>query len=296
MPWLSLVVEVEGVAADPLAEALLAHGASSASIEDALAGALAEQPVFDESGANLGGAWVRARIRALLPAEIDAAELLRDAAADAGLLAPPAFALETVADRDWVRHAQSQFEPIRISKRLWVVPSWQAAPDPGAMRIVLDPGMAFGTGSHPTTRACLRWLEQRIFAGARVLDYGCGSGILAIAAATLGAAEVVGVDIDPDAIATAGDNAARNGVAARFLHPDKLLDFCADLVVANILANPLKVLAPVLAARCRPGGRIVLAGILAPQADGVAIAYTPWFEIAVAELDEGWIALEGCRR
>jgi ribosomal protein L11 methyltransferase len=293
--WRSLVVEIDAAAAEPLSEALLARGAAATSVEDAAAGTSAERPVFDEPGATRA-LWARARLRVLVPAGLDPAALLHGAAADAGLRAPSAFAVEPVADEDWVRKTQSQFEPIRISPRLWIVPSWHAAPDPAAINLVLDPGRAFGTGSHPTTRACLRWLEQRVFRGARVLDYGCGSGILTIAAAKLGAGEAVGVDIDPGALAAARDNAAVNRAPARFLDPHAPLDFSADLVVANILANPLAVLAPLLARHCRPGGRIALAGILEAQGDRVAAAYAPWFEVAPFSRDEGWVALEGTRR
>jgi len=293
--WLSLVAEVDAAAAEPLADALLARGAASVAIEDAAAGTPAEEAVF-ESTATSGVRWMRARLRALLPEGSDAPALLRAAAAEIGLASQPAFALEPVAADDWVRHAQSQFEPIRISARIWVVPSWHAPPEPEAINLLLDPGLAFGTGSHPTTRACLRWLEQRVAPGARVLDYGCGSGILAIAAAKLGAGETLGVDIDPDALAAARENAVRNRVAVRFLDPGLPLAFAADLVVANILANPLKLLAPLLAARCRRAGRIAVAGILESQAADVAAAYAPWFEMAEWDREEGWIALEGMRR
>ena len=295
MRWLSLVAEVDAAAAEPLADALLARGAASVAIEDAAAGTPAEEPVFEPNAAS-GVRWMRARLCALLPAGIDAAALLRIAAAQIGLPSPPANALEPVAAEDWVRHAQSQFEPIRISARIWVVPSWHAPPDPAAINLLLDPGLAFGTGSHPTTRACLRWLEQRVAPSARVLDYGCGSGILAIAAAKLGAGETLGVDIDPDALVAARENAVRNRVAVRFLDSGLPLAFAADLVVANILANPLKLLAPLLAAHCRRAGCIALAGILESQAEDVAAAYAPWFEITEWDREEGWIALEGMRR
>ncbi len=295
MSWRSLVVEVDAAAAGPLSDALLAGGAAAASAEDAAAGTRAEQPVFDEPGAS-GPLWARVRLRVLVPDDVDPAALLRDAAAAAGLPAPTALALEPVADEDWVRRVQSQFEPIRISARLWIVPSWHAPPDPAAIHLVLDPGRAFGTGNHPTTGACLRWLERRVFPGARVLDYGCGSGILTVAAAKLGAGAAVGVDIDPEALAAARENAARNRVRARFLDAHAPLDFSADLVVANILATPLEVLAPLLARHCRSGGRIALAGLLDGQADRVAGAYAPWFEIAPFDRDAGWTALEGTRR
>jgi ribosomal protein L11 methyltransferase len=296
MAWRALVIEVDAAAADALSDALLAHGAASATVEDALAGTPDEQPVFDEPNAGSAGAWARARIRALVAADADVDEVLAAAASDAGLGAAPRFAVEEVGDTDWVRASQAQFAPIRISERLWIVPSWHAAPDPGALNIRLDPGLAFGTGSHPTTRLCLRWLEQHVRPDSSVLDYGCGSGILAIAALKLGARAAVGVDVDPAAVATARENAARNEVAARFVGSDVALAHPADLVVANILANPLIVLAPVLAAHCRPGGRIALAGILAPQADAVAAVYAQWFAMAHFAADDGWVCLEGVRR
>jgi ribosomal protein L11 methyltransferase len=296
MAWRALVIEVDAAAADALSDALLAHGAASATVEDALAGTPDEQPVFDEPNAGSAGAWTRARIRALVAADADAEEVLAAAAADAGLDAAPRFDVEVVGDTDWVRASQAQFAPIRISARLWIVPSWHAAPNPGALNIRLDPGLAFGTGSHPTTRLCLRWLERHVEPDSRVLDYGCGSGILAIAALKLGARAAVGVDVDPAAVAAARENAARNEVAARFVGSDVALALPVDLVVANILANPLIVLAPVLAVHCQPGGRIALAGILAPQADAVAAAYAQWFAMAHFAADDSWVCLEGVRR
>ena len=280
--------------ADALSDALLARGATAVDLQDALAGTPDERPVFDEPGAASGG-WQRMRVRALVPGGTEVAPLLAAAAADAGLAAAPDHVIEPVGDTDWVRRTQAQFAPIRVSPRLWIVPSWHAAPDPRAVNIHLDPGLAFGTGSHSTTKACLRWLERRVVPGVRVLDYGCGSGILAIAAMMLGARDALGVDIDPEAVAAARANAARNAAAARFLDSHAPLDFVADLVVANILANPLRVLAPVLAAHCRPGGGIALAGILAAQAPAVAEAYAPWFAVAPFDADEGWITLEGTR-
>jgi ribosomal protein L11 methyltransferase len=252
--------------------------------------------VFDEPGAAAAGGWRRTRIRALVPAGIEVAPLLAAAAADAGLAAVPVYVVEAVGDADWVRRTQAQFAPIQISPRLWIVPSWHAAPDPHAINIRVDPGLAFGTGSHPTTKACLRWLERHVVRGARVLDYGCGSGILAVAAMKLGAGDALGVDIDPEAVAAARANAERNDAAARFLDSHAPFDFAADLVVANILAKPLQVLAPVLAAHCRPGGRIALAGILAAQARPVADAHAAAFTMRTFDEDDGWITLEGIRR
>lgn len=295
MAWRALVVEVHAADADALSGALLEQGAASVSVEDAAAGTPGERPVFDEPG-GAPGAWTTARIRALLAADRDPATLLRAAAAAAGLSDTPRHAVETVPETDWVRASQAQFEPIQVSERLWIVPSWHSAPDPHAINIALDPGLAFGTGSHPTTRACLRWLERTVRSGTSVLDYGCGSGILAIAACKLGAGAAVGVDVDPAAVRAARANAASNGVAARFFGGETPLELIADLVVANILANPLKLLAPVLAAHCRANGRIVLAGILSPQGGDVAAAYAQWFDMAPFESEDGWVALEGVRR
>jgi len=294
--WRALIVEVDAAVADALGDALLAHGAAAATVEDALAGSPDERPVFDEPGAGAAAAWRRARLRALVAADADPTRILAAAARDAGLPAPPRCAVEEVGDTDWVRASQDQFAPLRISARLWVVPSWHAAPDPAALNLRLDPGLAFGTGSHPTTRLCLRWLEDRVRPGATVLDYGCGSGILAIAALLLGARAATGVDVDPAALAAARANAARNAVPARFVETDFPLPADADLVVANILANPLIVLAPALAAHCRPGGRIALAGILAPQAEAVVAAYAEWCALAPFGEEEGWVCLEGVRR
>jgi ribosomal protein L11 methyltransferase len=295
VPWRALVVEVEAGRAEALADALLARGAASVAIEDADAGTAAEQAVFDEPGAA-AGAWRRARLRALVDPALEAGDLLRAAAAAAALARVPPHALETVDDTDWVRASQAEFAPIRVTERLWVVPTWHAAPDPAALNIVLDPGLAFGTGSHPTTRLCLRWLERHVTPGLSVLDYGTGSGILAIAACKLGAGTVVGVDIDPAAVGAARANAALNRVGAQFREAAMPVPLVADLVVANILANPLALLAPALAAHTRPGGRIALAGLLEPQGAAVAAAYAPWFDLAVFGAEDGWIALEGVRR
>jgi ribosomal protein L11 methyltransferase len=296
VPQLAVIVELAEADADAFGDALLAAGALAVSVEDADAGTAAERPLFGEPGAAPEGGWTRNVLRALVAADADADAILAEAAAAMGWAAPPARRIEAVPDEDWVRATQSQFEPIRVSERLWIVPTWHAAPDPAALNIALDPGLAFGTGSHPTTRLCLRWLEARVAGGESVLDYGCGSGILAIAAAKLGAADVVGIDIDPEAVRAARANAAANAARARFAGTDETLPPPADLVVANILASPLKLLAPLLAAQTRRGGRLVLAGLLDAQSDDVAAAYAPWFDMAVFDRAEGWTALEGVRR
>src|SRR6195256_4006227 len=261
----ALVLEVKGEEVDSLSDALLDAGALSVSCENARAETAAQVPHFDGSGESVS--WPRVKLTALCKVQAEPEQLLLLACNLAGI-AVPIHKLRSVPDEDWVAKSREQFGPIRVSAHLWIVPTWRAPPDPDALNLVLDPGLAFGNGAHPSTRLCLQWLERSIAGGETVLDYGCGSGILTIAALKLGARRAVGVDIDPGAVATAGDNARRNGVAGEFLGVVAPLTFIADVVIANILANPLMVLAPVLASRCRQGGRIALSGILSEQAGG----------------------------
>jgi ribosomal protein L11 methyltransferase len=298
MPLTSLVLELESGDAMALSDALLEAGALSVSAEDAQAGTPAEVPLYDEFGSELPetASWPLMRLRVLVDAATRPAELLASAASACGMTAVPDHVIETVDDAEWVRRTQAQFAPIEISPRLWIVPTWHQPPKPDAINIELDPGIAFGTGSHPTTKLCLRWLDTHVCAGDSVLDYGCGSGILAIAAARLGAGRIVGVDIDPAAVEAARENARRNGVSGDFFDAGTTLVLQADLVVANILSNPLKVLAPMLALHARPGGRIALSGVLAPQAGEVTAAYAPWFDFEAGAEEEGWVCLSGTRR
>ncbi len=296
MSWQSLRIRVDSKAAEPLSDALLEAGALSVSLEDADAGTVDETPLFgepDHPGAEL---WPHSIAVALLEETADAAALLAQAAARAGIAVPVEWIVDAVAEQDWVRLTQSQFDPIPISSRLWIVPTWHEAPDGRAINLKLDPGLAFGTGSHPTTRLCLRWLDEHIAGGEAVLDYGCGSGILAIAAARLGAARVDGVDIDAQAVMSARDNASLNGVAAWFGLPGELAPGEYDVLVANILTNPLKGLAPLLTGRVRRGGRLVLSGILVEQAEDVMAVYRPAFDFDPPASDEGWVRLSGTRR
>jgi ribosomal protein L11 methyltransferase len=281
--------------AEELSDALLALGAQSVSVEDAGAGTPEETPLYGEPGMRIATAWPQSLINALCGQDTDPARLIAGACAQIGLAQTPDFHLEPVAEQDWVRRSQSQFEPIRISGKLWIVPTWARAPDPDALNLVLDPGLAFGTGSHPSTKLCLQWLERTIRGGERVLDYGCGSGILAIAALRLGAGTAFGVDVDPLALPAARANAERNAVDARFFNTETAPDFQADLVLANILANPLILLAPVLARYAGRDGRIALSGILEAQAEEVMAAYAPWFAMHIGDRDAGWVLLEGLR-
>ena len=280
--------------AERWADALLEAGASSVDGTDANAGTPAETALYGEPGAMGATHWPVWRLTALFDAATNAEHALAQAAA---LLREPlpAYSIATIEGGDWVRKTQAQFAPIRVTDRLWIVPSWCAPADRAAINITLDPGLAFGTGGHPSTLLCLRWLAENLRPGASVLDYGCGSGILAIAAAKLGAARVTGIDIDPQAVATSRENAAANGVAAEFGLPDELPAMAVDVAVANILANPLEVLAPLLAGRVGVGGHVVLSGILGAQAGAVVAAYERWFNIELWGTADGWAALAGVR-
>jgi ribosomal protein L11 methyltransferase len=276
-------------------DALLEAGALSVDAADPREGAPDETPVFAEPADAEPAWWPITRLTALCDAAATPGALVKSAARLAARPAPP-FETFAVDDRDWVKATQAQFGPIRVTDDLWIVPSWCAPPAPAARNVVLDPGLAFGTGTHPTTRLCLQWLAQNVDARASVLDYGCGSGILAIAAAKLGASRVVGVDIDPQALAATRDNAARNGVAVQVASVETLGAERFSIVAANILANPLVLLAPALAARVHPGGRLALSGILASQADAVHAAYAGAFAMDVWRADDGWVLLSGARR
>lgn len=288
----ALVEAVSDALADEL-EAL------SVSVEDADAGTEAEAALFGEPGLPPPEAgWQRSTVRALFDDES------RASAAAALLLAQSWAAelhlqgLETVPQQDWVRLTQSQFDPVPITPEFWIVPSWHAAPAAARHVLRLDPGLAFGTGTHPTTRMCLRWIAGRAADAAggwdRVLDYGCGSGILALGAALLGARRVDAVDIDPAAVMATRQNAERNGIEVRTGLPE-LAEGRYPLVLANILATPLRLLAPLLAGHLRPGADLVLAGILERQADELRQAYAPWLGLEVSDREDGWILMTGQR-
>jgi ribosomal protein L11 methyltransferase len=305
--WLSVSLEADAERADALSDALLTQGAITVSVEDALAGTPDETPQFGEPGSAACDAlplWSRSRVSALFEPGSNAGDLdqrVAAACASVGMPMPPSFLRVEVAEQNWVQLTQSQFEPIRINRRLWIVPSWHVAPDPAAINLLLDPGMAFGTGSHPTTRLCLEWLCNHVRGGESVLDYGCGSGILAIAAARLGAGQVLAVDIDDNALAAARDNAAANHVTLELRHSRSSLEETFDCVVANILTNPLCLMAPLLSARISThdgnagGGCMALSGILECQADQVIAAYAPLVQLTAAAAMDGWVLLEGRR-
>lgn len=296
MAWLTLTVNADAQYADSLSEALLELGALSVDIHDAEADTLKEQAIFGEPGEPHPHLWSYNLVTALFPEKTPIDAIMLQASRAIGLKQPLTYTTATLADNDWVRLTQSQFNPIRISHRLWIVPTWHIPSDPAAINIALDPGLAFGTGSHPTTRLCLHWLDANISGGESVLDYGCGSGILAIAALKLGAASAIGVDLDAQAVQASRDNAEANQVQAKFYLPDAAPQLRADIVVANILTNPLKVLAPLLASATRQGGQIVLSGILSEQAEDVMAIYSQWFDLEQPVREEGWACLSGVKR
>lgn len=295
MSWVALVMELEAREADTLSDELLARGALSVTTEDAAAGTPDEHAIFDEPGEN-PSTWPRLVLRMMAADEPTARALLQEACDACGMDIPDAVGMEHIPEQDWVRTTQAQFDTIRVSDRLWIVPTWHTPPKAAAINIRLDPGVAFGTGSHPTTRLCLEWLDAHLRPGQTVLDYGCGSGILAIAALKLGAGRTLGTDIDPAAIEAARANCAANEVTCEFTDAAASLNYQADVVLANILANPLKVLAPALAGHCRTGGHLVLAGILSHQAEEIAAIYARWFEIDRLVESEGWTRVSGTRR
>ena len=299
--WVELEFMVDGERVDAWSDALLAAGALSVQVEDADADGEFEQPIFGEPGEPPPAAgWQRSRLRVMFDADpadpLAGVALLAQAAGIAGEPVPERSERRAIAERDWVGETQAQFAPIEIGPRLRISPSWhQVAEHDRARTIVLDPGLAFGTGSHPTTRMCLRWIERALPAGARVIDYGCGSGILAIASARLGAGKVVAIDIDEQALASTADNAAANHVAIEIRSSRDPAPPPADIVLANILANPLKLLAPMLESLVVPGGTILLAGLLERQVDEVAACYANC-RIEVDQIDEGWACLRGIRQ
>ena len=296
MAFRELVFTVPEDLAENLGDALMELGALSISVSDAAADTEEEKPLYGEPGLTPEkNAWEQSQVIALFDENgLSAAEISLALSEEGFQVNMP---LErSVEEQDWVRLTQSQFDPIQVGQRLWVVPSWHDAPnDPNAVCLAVDPGLAFGTGSHPTTKLCMQWLEEHAGLGEKtLLDYGCGSGILAIAAKRLGCGPAIGVDIDPQAVSSAKDNAIRNEVSVEFYLPEEdTATSQHDVVVANILANPLQVLAPALCQRIAPEGHIVLSGILARQAEEVIDTYKPWLDLQVWRECDGWVCLTG---
>lgn len=285
-------------AAEVLGDALMDAGALSVSIEDADADTPDEQPLYGEPGLEPTKLeWKNSYLKVLVNDDFDFDLDMAIAVKGLGIEEPKLVKDEQVEDADWVRITQAQFQPVRVSDRLWIVPTWHEPPaGDTAINIRLDPGVAFGTGSHPTTHLCLQWLDANVKDGQSVLDYGCGTGILAIAAKKVGAGSVLGTDIDPQAVEAAVDNAKANDAPATFVLPKDMPEGTFDIVVANILSNPLKLLAPALLARVKPQGHLVLSGVLARQAQEVIDVYKesdPSVKLSIWKESEGWVCIAG---
>lgn len=293
MPWIKLTFEAPRDAAQALGDALEEAGAASVSLEGA-----DNEPIFETDWNDNRPVWKQARIEALFEEDADIESALKMAAALLGANELPPFQTETVADQDWVRVWMDRWQPMHFGGQLWVVPSWLTPPEPEAVNIILDPGMAFGTGTHATTGMCLEWLAAHPPRDLDVIDFGCGSGILAIAALMLGARTALGTDTDPQSLLTSRENAERNGVADKLVLclPDAVPEHAsADVLLANILAPALVALAPTLTRLTRPGGWLILSGLLAHQADEVETAYRGHFEFERRVRDD-WAMLAGRKR
>jgi len=292
MPWLQVRLAITPEQAETYEDALLEVGAVSVTFMDA-----EDQPIFEP---DLGTTplWSHTHLLALFEADTDETALLAHLQLLCGG-ALPEHQVERIEDQDWERSWMDNFQPMRFGQRLWIVPSWHAAPEPQAVNLLLDPGLAFGTGTHPTTALCLEWLDGQQLEGCSVIDFGCGSGILAIAALLLGAPQAVGTDIDPQALEASRDNASRNGIdPARFpvYLPADMPQQQADVVVANILAGPLVALAAQITSLVRGGGRLALSGILAEQAEEVRAAYAEAFDLDPTAVKDGWVRISGVKR
>jgi ribosomal protein L11 methyltransferase len=291
MPWLQLTLETTPDDAEVLSELLSAAGASAVTFQDN-----ADQPLY-EPPVGETPLWSRTRVIGLFDATADMTAVLQHITQAIAPKTLPDHRIAPLEDKDWEREWMDNFKPMPFGQRLWICPSWCAPPHPEAINILLDPGLAFGTGTHPTTALCLEWLDAHGAEHEQVIDYGCGSGILAVAAAKLGAGHVWAVDNDPQALIATRDNAVKNGVAGRItaVLPDALPALQTTLLLANILAKPLMDFAQRFAQYVSPGGHIVLSGILAEQAEAVAACYHPWFEMASPVIKDDWVRLVGRR-
>jgi ribosomal protein L11 methyltransferase len=298
--WLLLKIQANESNADAISDALMNIGALSASIEDANAETLGEQAIFGEPGDPPPGIWQQNIVTAMFDEGADVSHVIRALSQEltGQETAIPKFqyCTEIIAEQDWVRATQAQFDPIKITDAMWIVPTWHVAPNQDAINIVLDPGLAFGTGSHPTTHLCLEWLCQQNLKNQTVLDYGCGSGILAIAAKKLGSAHVVGVDIDDQAIIASQHNAQQNHVDIEFFDANTFAYQTFDVVVANILSSALMVLAPALSKYCKVGAKLALSGILESQKETLIARYSEWFNMDTPKQKDAWVLLTGTKR
>ncbi|MGG2141157.1 50S ribosomal protein L11 methyltransferase [Symbiopectobacterium sp. RP] len=293
MPWIQLKINTTGEQAEQLGDALIESGAVSVTFQDTH-----DTPVFEPLPGE-ARLWGDTDVIGLYDAETEMPDVIAQLEQEPLLGAGFRHKIEQLEDKDWEREWMDNFHPMQFGKRLWIYPSWRDIPDPNAVDVMLDPGLAFGTGTHPTTSLCLQWLDSLDLAGKTVIDFGCGSGILAIAALKLGAAQAIGIDIDPQAIQASRDNAQRNGVSERlalYLPKDQPNDLSADVVVANILAGPLRELSPLISTLPKAGGHLGLSGILASQAENVAAAYTDLFDLDPTVEKEEWCRITGVKR
>lgn len=296
MAWLNVIIEAHENTAETISDTLMALGALSTSIEDAYADTQNEQAIFGEPGDPPPGIWQKSLVTAMFDEDANIAALIT-ALQDETKLTNFVYRTEKIEEQDWVRATQSQFNPIQISEKLWIVPTWHNVADTSAINIILDPGLAFGTGSHPTTHMCLAWLTEHVKPDQSVLDYGCGSGILAIAAKKMGAKQVCGVDIDTQAIEASLFNAKQNQVEVDFFNAEQFTQSQTyDIVVANILSSALTVLAPVLASACKQGGEIALSGILKEQTQELTTLYAQWFKMNEPIMMDAWVLLTGTKK
>ena len=295
MAWQALEFEVSGADVEALSDALFDAGALSIDVTDADEGSVKERAIYLEPGEEILLSWGYNLVVGLFDKDIEVADIFSFVSdvLQPLQLSPPQTRL--VDDQDWVRLTQQQFEPIQITKRLQISPSWSAVKVTSEINIILDPGLAFGTGSHPTTQLCLHWLESNLVSGQAVIDYGCGSGVLGIAAKMFGAGRVVGIDIDEDALAASQYNALRNEVDLEVVPAGDSFNEQVDIVIANILPSPLKVLAPLLSQLVKPGGDIVLSGILVSHEQELLSIYGQWFEMSTFQTMDDWVCLQGTK-
>ena len=295
MSWTNLLVQTNKKEVDSISDFLLELGAISTSIQDSNLNQNNEELIFGEPNNQSQQFWENNTVQALFENSIDI-EIIK-AALMAKFDTPKNFIeASNIQDQDWVKLTQSQFSPIKIHDKLWIIPTWHEIQDKKALNLILDPGLAFGTDTHPTTHLCLLWLLDNVNKDVTVLDYGCGSGILGIAAKKIGAKKVFGVDIDDQAIKSSRDNAEINNVEIFWNNTEIKVDYRTDLVVANILSSALSVLAPALAGHCKPNGKIALSGILQSQEKDLKKIYSQWFDFQPSHYKDGWVLISGIKR
>jgi len=295
MAWISLIIKIDNLNVESLSDYLIELGAVSATIQNSHLNESDEELIFGEPHNGPAQFWEKNEIQALFDKNIDIKEIINNVK-DKFEPLNIQFTTTNVADQDWVKLTQSQFNPICIQKKVWIIPSWHDFVDTSAINIIIDPGLAFGTGAHPTTQLCIEWLISKVRPHSNVLDIGCGSGILSIAANKLGAKKVVGADIDPQAIQASKENSEVNKTDIEWIHSEKEIDFKGDLVVANILSSALNVLAPFIANHCRKNASLALSGILSSQENEIKEIYSTWFDFEDSIIKDGWVCISASKR